>query len=75
MDAEIKAELTRLVQKQMKMQVAIQAAVQIVIQGIASGAMLIFLWRLERTARQAVELVQTLPEEELQLLPRGWGSE
>ena len=73
MDTEVKAELTRLVQNQMKSQVAVQTIVQIVIQGIAYGTMLVFLWRLERTAHQVLETLQDLPSEVLQSLPRGFG--
>ena len=71
-NTEVKAELTRLVQNQMKSQVAVQAIVQIIIQGIAYGTMFTFLWRLERTAHQVLETLQ-VPSEVLQSLPRGLG--
>lgn len=72
-DTEVKAELARILKKQMKTQVAVQAVVQIIIQGIAYGTMLVFLRRLERTARQVLEALQNLPSDALQSLPRGFG--
>ena len=71
-NTEVKAELTRLVQNQMKWQVTVQAIVQIGIHVIAYGIMLGFLWRLERTAHQVLETLQVLSEV-LQSLPRGLG--
>ena len=72
-DTEIKAELAEILQKQMKTQIAVQAVVQIVIQDIAYGTMLVFLWRLDRTAHQVLEAVQSLPSDALESLPRGFG--